>query len=163
MISLKVINVKSFMTNILVDSVFDNFCVSQVNIDTFSKFSIDGRLNMRWFSKEEQEDLQEEYSLWRDMKKYAYEIIKGNKVPSSFKIVLLLSKENTKNMLQKYSYQISEKDVEGFFINIMYENNEIHIVTGISYRSFILDKTLDNEWDNSIRLFMKKNNIDFEM
>ena len=54
MISLKVINVKSFMTNILVDSVFDNFWVSQVNIDTFLKFSMDGRLNIRWFSKEEQ-------------------------------------------------------------------------------------------------------------
>ena len=62
----------------------------------------------------------------------------------------------------KYSYQISEKDVDGFYINIMYENNEIHIVTGISYNTFVMDKTLDNEWDNSIKLFMKKNEIEFE-
>ncbi len=162
MISLKVVDVKKFMTNILVDNVFDNFCVSQVNIDTFAKFSIDGRLNRKWFSEEEKENILEDYSKWGEMKRYTYEIIKGNKVPTSFKIILLLSRENTKNMLMKYNYQISEKDVEGFFINIMFENNEIHIITGISYRTFIMDKSLDNEWDNNIKLFMKKNNIEIE-
>ena len=162
MISLKVVDVKKFMTNILVDNVFDNFCVSQVNIDTFAKFSIDGRLNLKWFSEEEKENIFEDYSKWSEMKRYAYEIIKGNKVPTSFKIVLLLSRENTKNMLMKYNYQISEKDVEGFFINIMFENNEIHIITGIAYRTVIMDKSLDHEWDNNIKLFMKKNNIEIE-
>ncbi len=162
MISLKVVDVKKFMTNILVDNVFDNFCVSQVNIDTFAKFSIDGRLNRKWFSEEEKENILEDYSKWSEMKRYTYEIIKGNKVPTSFKIILLLSRENTKNMLMKYNYQISEKDVEGFFINIMFENNEIHIITGISYRTFIMDKSLDHEWDNNIKLFMKKNNIEIE-
>ena len=89
MISLKVVDVKKFMTSILVDSVFDNFCVSQVNIDTFAKFSIDGRLNLKWFSGEEKENISEDYAKWIEMKRYAYEIIKGNKVPTSFKIVLL--------------------------------------------------------------------------
>ena len=106
MISLKVVDVKKFMTSILVDSVFDNFCVSQVNIDTFAKFSVDGRLNLKWFSGEEKENISEDYAKWSEMKRYAYEIIKGNKVPTSFKIVLLLSRENTRNMLMKYNYQI---------------------------------------------------------
>ena len=162
MISIKVCDVKKFTKNIFIDSVFDNFCVSKVNVDTFAKFSIDGRINTKWFDKEELEGMDDEYTKWSDMKKYVYDMIKGNKVPSSFKIVLLLSKENTRNMLMKYSYQISEKDVEGFYINIMYENNELHIVTGISYNTFIMDKSLDNEWDNSIRLFMKKNEIEVE-
>ena len=42
------------------------------------------------------------------------------------------------------------------------ENNEIHIITGISYRTFIMDKSLDHEWDNNIKLFMLKNNIEVE-
>lgn len=162
MISIKVDDVKQFTKKLFIDNVFDNFCTSKINVDTFAKFSIDGRLNTKWFDAEELEEVGEEYSKWLDMKKYVYDMIKGKKVPTSFKIVLLLNKENTKNMLVKYSYQISEKDVDGFYLNIMYENNEIHIVTGISYNTFVMDKTLDNEWDNSIKLFMKKHEIEFE-
>ena len=98
MISLKVVDVKKFTKAIFVDSVFDNFCVSQVNIDIFSKFSIDGRINKKWFDSSEEMELEDEYIKWKDMRKYAYDIIKGSKVPTSFKIVLLLSKENTINM-----------------------------------------------------------------
>ena len=42
------------------------------------------------------------------------------------------------NARTKEMKAVSEKDVEGFFINIMFENNEIHIITGISYKTFIL-------------------------
>lgn len=160
MISLKVDNIKDFMNKLLIEDTFDNFCVSQFNIHTFVKFSIDGKINTKWYDTEEIENLEDIYVKWSKMKKYAYEIVKGNKVPSSFKIVLLLSKENTRNMVEKYNYEISENDVEGFFINIMYNNNELNIVTGISYKTFILDKTLDREWDNSVQLFFKKNDIE---
>lgn len=161
MISLKVVDVKKFTKCIFIDSVFDNFCTWSVLIDTFNKFNIDGRINKEWYTSEERDTLVDDYSKWADIKKYAYEIIKGNRVPISFKVVLLLSKENTFNMLKKYSYQISMADVDGFFVNIIYENNEIHIITGISYKTFILDKTIDKEWDNSIKVFLNKNDIEY--
>ena len=162
MISLKIVDVKKFTKNLLIDSVFDNFCTSSVIIDTFNKFSIDGRINLEWYTKDEREEIAEDYTKWYDMKKYAYDIIKGNRVPISFKIVLLLSKENTANMLSKYSYQISDKDVDGFFLNILYDNNEVRIVTGMAYKTFIMDKTIEKEWDNSIKIFLNKNEIEYD-
>ena len=162
MVSLKVVDVKTFTKNIFIDNVFDNFVTSSVEINTFSKFSIDGHLNKKWFDTDEVENIKEDYVRWADLKKYAYDMIRGSKVPSSFKIVLLLSKENMSNTIKKYAFNISDSDVEGLFLNIVYENNELHIVTGISYKIFILDKTLDKEWDNSIRPFLNKHEIPFE-
>ncbi|MBE5934919.1 MAG: hypothetical protein E7262_03920 [Lachnospiraceae bacterium] len=161
MISLKVEDVKKFMNKILVDNVFDNFLTSNVEVATFSKFSIDGRINKKWYTSEELENIEDSYAKWLDIKRYVYDIIKGNKVPSSFKIVLLLSKENTSNTLKKFSYQLTENDVEGLFLNIMYENNEVNIVTGISYKTFVMDKSLDKEWDNSIKVFLNKNEVEY--
>ena len=162
MISLKVEDVKNFTKNIFVDEVFDNFVTSSVEIATFSKFSIDGRINSKWYTSEELEEISDEYIKWSKLKKYVYDIIKGNKVPSFFKIVLLLSKENTINTIQKYSYEITQNDVSGLFLNIVYENNKINIITGISYKSFVMDKTLDKEWDNSIKIFLNKHGIEYE-
>ena len=162
MISLKVVDIKNFTKNIFIDEVFDNFVTSSVEVVTFNKFNVDGRINMNWYSDEEKEDVKDEYSKWSVLKKYAYDMIKGNRVPQSFKIVLLLSKENMFNTLARYQYQISDKDVEGLFMNIVYQNNEIHIIPGISYRTFVMDKSLDKEWDNIVKLFLKKNEIEFE-
>ena len=163
MVSLKVLDVKTFTKNIFVDNVFDNFVASSVEVNTFSKFSIDGHINKKWFDTDELENIKDDYIKWADLKKYVYDMIKGSKVPSSFKIILLLSNENMQNTIRKYSYNISDSDVDGLFINIMYENGELHIITGISYKTFVLDKSLDKEWDNSIKLFLNKHEIPFDV
>ena len=162
MISLKVVDIKKFTKNIFVDSVFDNFVTSSVEVVSFNKFTIDGKINRKWYTKEENELIIDEYTKWEELKKYVYDIIKGNRVPISFKIVLLLSNESMQKTIAKYQYQLTEKDIEGLFINIIYQNNQINIVTGISYKSFIMDKTMDTEWDNVVKLFLKKNEIEFE-
>jgi hypothetical protein len=121
MISLKVVDIKKFTKSIFIDNVFDNFVTSSVEVNVFNKFTIDGRINTKWYTVEEKEHIIEEYSKWQELKKYVYEIIKGNKVPSSFKIVLLLSKENTAKTVQTYTNTLSQEDIEGLFLNIIYD------------------------------------------
>ena len=52
--------------------------------------------------------------------------------------------------------------VNGLYLNIRYEEGKLFCVTGTSVSIFTLDKTLDMEWDQAVRSFLKKNEIIFE-
>ena len=47
------------------------------------------------------------------------------------------------------------------YINIQYENHEMICVTGTSMKQFTLDRTLENEWDENVKKFLKKNGVVF--
>lgn len=156
MISLKVLDVKTFMSNLLIQQVFDNFLLSELNIMTYNYFSISGRLNQEWYQTEELEELNgREYSLWSEIRPIAYGLIKGNRTPQSFKIVLLLSKENTLKILERNGSKFRQEDVNGLFLNIRYEQNMLHLITGVSVKTFTMDKSLEHEWDADVKTFLK--------
>ena len=54
------------------------------------------------------------------------------------------------------------EQVGGLFLNIHYENQHLSCVTGLSLNQFTLDKTLEREWDESIRTFLRKEELPFE-
>src|SRR3546814_16634988 len=85
---------KNFMSNLLMHSIFDNFLLCELDITTFNHFHLSGKLNKEWYTNEELDEL-EEYSYWNEIKPFALQIMKGNKTPQSFKIVFILSPENT--------------------------------------------------------------------
>ncbi len=45
------------------------------------------------------------------------------------------------------------------YLNIRYENGELYCVTGTSVNFFTLDKSLDEEWDEAVKQFFRKNGI----
>ena len=51
--------------------------------------------------------------------------------------------------------------VGGLYINIQYENHEMICVTGTSMKQFTMDRTLENEWDENVKKFLKKNGVVF--
>lgn len=163
MVSLKIIDIKAFMSSLLIQNVFDNFLLSELQIKTYNYFHITGNLNEEYYSKDEIEMLDgRKYSLWSEIKPIAYSLIKGNKLPLSIKIVLLLSPGNTQKVLTKSGAPISESDINGLFLNIRFEKGELRLVTGISTRNFSLDKTLERAWDDDVKLFLKHYEIAVE-
>ena len=52
--------------------------------------------------------------------------------------------------------------VGGLYLNIQYENGEMYCITGTSLQVFTMDKSLEREWDESVRQFLKKHGIAFE-
>ena len=161
MISLKVLDVKTFMSNILIHSTFDQFLMWEMDITTFNYFHISGKNNTDWH-EEGEEALQEAYSYWKTIKPFACQVMKGQKTPQTFKIVLQLSREDTQKLIQdkKESYNID--DISGLFLNIKYDSNELHIITGTSLKTFTMDKSLDYEWDNYVKSFLKQYQIAIE-
>ena len=143
-----VTNTKKFMAMLLKENVFDLFELRNITITTFSTFEIDGRLNKDYF--ENKDDIKADFCKWKDVKPFAFEIIKGNRLPKFIKLVLSADNET----VSKISPQAS-----ALFINITFENNEITIITGSSTKTFTMDKRTDIMWDEYVEEFFTNNKI----
>ena len=163
MTSLKIVDVKAFMSSLLVHNVFDNFLLTEMEINTLVRFQVNGDLNQNFFSTDEKEAMGERsYATWNEIKPFAYQVMKGNKTPSSFKMVFLLSQSNLENIIQKNQINFRTEDIGGLFINIRYDSNGLYIVTGTSIKIFTLDKSMDHIWDRDVKKFLKFHEIAFE-
>ncbi|WP_167957369.1 DUF5721 family protein [Anaerosporobacter faecicola] len=163
MVSLHVVDVKTFMNQLLIQNVFDNFLLSEMEITTFNQFKINGNLNLGWFDEDEKEELQERrYSTWAQIKPIAFSLMKGKKVPSVFKIVLLLSPANTKKIIEKALPNFDVAQIGSLYLNIRYENGSLHMITGTSMKIFTMDKSVEQEWDSNMKRFLKHYEVVFE-
>lgn len=163
MISLKIIDVKAFMSKLLITNTFDHFLLYELDINTFNQFHIDGKLNKEFYSNDELEILDERsYSQWSEIKPYAFNIIKGNKLPILIKIVFSLSSENIEKVIRQSGISMKRDDINGLFMNVKYEKENLYIITGTSIKTFNLDKTLDQVWDGYVKSFFKHYEIAVE-
>lgn len=163
MLLLKITDVKSFMSKLLIKNVFDNFLMSELEIRTFSLFQIDGKLNQEWFDTDELEMLQDkDYVKWEKVRPLVYQMVKGSKVPGSMKIVLLLSTENKYRILNRMQQNQMAEEVSQFFLNMKFEKGEMFLTTGVSYKIFTMDKTMQQQWELDLKKFLKYYEIEFE-
>ena len=98
MIALRILDLKDFMSRLLIGSTFDNFWLCEADITTFVTFTIDGSLRTDFYDTQETETLlaqKQNYALWRDIKPFCFSMMKGKKTPLHFKIVFRLSEKNT--------------------------------------------------------------------
>ena len=158
--SLKICEIKNFMSELLVKNTFDDFLLVDLEINTANKYNISGRINKKWYTDEELEQLTDkEYIKWNNTKEMAYSIIKGNKTPLSMKIVMGISTTSIEQFITNNGLTYRTEEIGGMYLNIKYENNELYMVTGVSFKNFNLDKTLENTWDEYIIKFLKEHAI----
>ena len=89
-------------------------------------------------------------------------MIKGNKTPLHLKIVFQLPKEYTEQVAERLAGRIRPEEIGGLYMNVRFDKGELHIITGTAIKTFTLDKTLEQEWDNEVKNFLRKQGIDFE-
>ncbi len=160
MIALEVADVGDFMQKFLKGSVFDRFYLVEGEVATGATFHIDGKLNSAYFGSDEAEIMEgRTLSLWSEIKPIVYDLMKGKKLPVAFHFVLQLSCENCRWLLEKYHRQDLENQLAGLYLNIRYQEHQLTCVTGLSYKTFVMDKTMEHVWDDTARQFMKQNNI----
>lgn len=148
-------DVKSFTSALFIGDTFDNFLVSEVNITTYNTFSIDGHIKKGFYTSEEYEELgSPALSKWSSLKPLCFDIIKGKKLPLSFKIVFSLSAEAISSFLKENELAYTLDNINGLFLNIRFENNELSYVTGTSLNVFTLDKSLEQAFDSYISKFI---------
>ena len=88
MVALKIEEQKAFTAGLFIGEIFDKFLVREAEIVTYNQFTIDGKVRQGYFSEEELEENRiEEYSSWKTLKPVCYSLIKGKRLPESFRIV----------------------------------------------------------------------------
>ena len=159
MIAINIKNVKSFMSALLLSDMFDNFYFIEGEITTFNTFRIDGFIKKDFFEKDE--DLTE-YSKWSSVREFCYSIIKGKRTPLDFKIIFGLSPKNIEKLITKNELPIDPLSVQGLYMNIKYDGTTLNIITGTSFKSFTMDKSLEAAFDKMVLKFFTLKEIDFE-
>lgn len=165
MIALQLTDIKAFMNTLLTSNTFDNFLLQEAVIVGNASFVIDGHVQKDYYTQEELEELK----LTKDtilpfgmLRSNCYDLIKGKKAPSSFKFVFLLSHDNLEKTLRSVGSSYTPNDISGAYINIRYQNQLLTLTTGISYRIFSTDKSLEKDWDTLVQKFLNQHEIGFE-
>ncbi|MDD3794512.1 MAG: DUF5721 family protein [Lachnospiraceae bacterium] len=175
--SLQISDVKDFMNKLLVSDAFDAFLLSEASLTTFTTFHIDGSFHRDYFSFSDEfhtdgsdtADRSEttvaasaqapQNPSWKMVKPLLFGLIRGKNTPLHFKIVFRLADYNVEKLLVQSGVSLQAADVNGLFLNIVYNGKEVSCITGTSLRLFTLDKTLEHSWDEMVHRFLRQKGI----
>ncbi len=165
MIALKITNVKHFMGRLLGSGDFDSFLLEEASVSTYNTFYIDGHQNRDFYTTEEWEDSAirpYDFSTWKTIRPICFDLIKGTHTPSAFRFVLHLIPSYVASILGKSDCAVTPEQVKAFVLNIKYDGTGLTLVTGTAFHTFLMDKTPDSLWDQSVRQFLSKKEIMYE-
>lgn len=154
MVGLKIEDVKEFTSKLFVKESFDSFLVKEIQIITYNSFSIDGHIRKGYFTDEELEEFGKEgFTAWKLLRPVCFGLIKGRRLPESFRIVLQLSRSQVERFAAGQG--VDSEQIQGMYLNIRYEDGALYCITGLSLGFFTLDKSLENLWDSTAQDFLR--------
>ena len=163
--ALKITNVKQFMSKLLSSEAFDVFMLEEASISTYNTFIIDGHQNKDFYSTEEWEDKEirpYDFSAWKQVRPICYSLIKGSRTPSAFKFILHLIPEHVQAVLEKSDTNVMSDQLKALVITIKYDGTTLTLITGTSFHTFVMDKSVESLWDSAIKQFLNKREIEYE-
>ena len=165
MIALQIQDIKNFMSKLLLSPTFDNFLLVEGRITTFNSFRIDGRLHKDFFTADEAEEKTldtREFSLWKEVKPFCLELIKGKKTPLFFKLVLHLNPANVGKLLAAGGCSIPTEQIKALVLTIKYDGTHAVLTTGTAFHTFVMSKEPDEIWDKAMLQFLLRKEIPYE-
>ena len=63
----------------------------------------------------------------------------------------MLKPDLSPEFLAKYNLAVREDEIAGLFINILYDRQGLKCTSGVSRKTFVLDKTLEEAWDQEVK------------
>jgi hypothetical protein len=154
-------SIKEFMNQLLRLDYFDDFLCVTGEITTFNVFSIDGFIHKDYY-QDDSNLTHLEYSTWADLKEYCHTIIKGKQAPLSLKFVFKLPDTAIDSFIEKYNLDWDKEDIQGLYLNIRFEKQQLFITTGTTLKTFSLSKDIENAWDKELMAIMEDLNMDYE-
>lgn len=161
----RISDLKNFMNQLLLTDSFDYFLLEEGTIVTANIFQIDGHIQKDFYTKEEQEDTAlcpYEFSLWKDIRPFCFQLIKGKRTPLSFKFVLLLIPEHMERILSGGDFSDHGNLVKSFTLTVKYDGSHATLITGLSTTTFLMDKTPEQLWDHAFLKFLNNRQIAWE-
>lgn len=152
------LDTKKCMSSLLLKDSFHHFFFIKGEITTFGTFTMDGYLHQEFF----EESPARKYALWQDCQGYCLSLIKGRRTPLHFRFILSLSDSGTARLLSRQQLDFRPEQVQGLFLNFLFDGTRLTCTTGVSVSVFTLDKALDHAWDSWVRSFFAGLEIPFE-
>lgn len=143
--------VKELMSNLLKGTTFDLFETRNIEVLTFTKFTISGKIETSYI---EEHNLERIFCTWEELRPYIFNLIKGSKRPKYIKIVFSLPI----NLVQKV-----HTNANAMFLNFSFQNNEITFTTATTEKTFTMDKSIDASFNDFILNFFKINNFNIKI
>lgn len=165
MIALKITSIKQFMGKLLTSEEFDSFMLEEAVISTYNTFMIDGHQNRDFYTTEEWEDSNMrpyDFTAWKQIRPICFSLIKGTHTPTAFKFILHLIPDYVASILNKGDTDVTPQQIKALVLNIKYDGTVLTLITGMSFHTFIMDKSVDTLWDNAIKQFLSKRDINYE-
>ncbi|MBP5224396.1 MAG: hypothetical protein J6Z38_02285 [Lachnospiraceae bacterium] len=159
MLSVTISDLKAFTRLLFSDDAFDQFLLHDANFTTAYTVNVSGILNPEFFEEDENKP-EENCVSWGRFRPVATDLIRGKKLPVSFRIVLVTSKKSTEALVKRTGF--SGCEVSSLSVNVSYRGKVLTLTTGIAYGGFTLDKSLDRYWDDSVRKFLDSKGIAYE-
>lgn len=160
MTAFKIEDLKGFTSSLFVGEGLDSWLLREASIVTFNTFSIDGRIRHGYFTEQETErDHIRELSPWKLVRPFCYSLIRGKRLPESFRITLQLPAGGVERFLKSVQPEFGAEQVGGLYLNIRYEEQILRCVTGISLKVFTMDKRIEQGWDAWMGQFLKEKGI----
>jgi hypothetical protein len=100
---------------------------------------------------------------WARIRPIVRAIVSGKHSPLSFRIILKMPDKGIQSILTSGGLSVRVEDVNGLFLNITYQNEEILCTSGVSLKTFTLDKSLDKIWDDMMLRFFAARSIAVEL
>ena len=163
MVAYKVRDVRSCMNELLCKETFDFFLLQEAVINTFSTFSIDGHRNDGYFTTAETAELESDDSLmpYEYFRNFCFDIIKGKKTPLSFQVILSLPTRIIEQIIESAELNFQAEDVNLVAI-FRFNDNGLTITTGTSFNEFVMDKSLERQFDEWFYKFLNAAGIDVD-
>lgn len=165
MIALQITNTKQIMNALLVTESFDSFQMEEVTITTYNTFHMDGHMVKDFYSDEELDTCAEpfpEFSSWKDIRPICFQLIKGKRTPVSFRFVLHAASDIISQIAKEEACEVAENLIRSLILNIRYENGRVTCITGTSFTTFLMDKSVEQLWDKYVRALFSQLGLAFE-
>ncbi len=163
MVAFQIKEVKKFMAKLLGQNDFDEFQLSEAEVQVAAGYKINGHRNRNFYSDEEWEVFEEpELLRWEEVRPMVFQMIRGSKTPTALSVVLRQTRARTAHLLQESGAALRMEDVTGLYLNLKFAEGSLMIVTGTGLATFLPDKQLEHAWDAWVKEFLKKQEIEFD-
>jgi len=167
MVAIEIKNIKEFMNHFLGKESFDSFFLEEASITTFNTFHIDGHRVKEYYDGTDangnEMEMPEDFSTWKEMRPICYSLIKGRRTPVSMKFTLLAGTHYMESLKNRAETSANADKIKALAVNVRFENGMLRLITGSSYHTFVMDKTIDNVWDGDFVSSLTAMGIAFEL
>ena len=132
--------VRGFMNRLLREELFDLFEVRSVEINALTRVDISGEL-----AGEERS-----YATWARLRPLVMSVIKLHQMPRHMKIIFSCDGETAAAI---------HSNASALFLNMVYENGSLTFTAATAQKQFMMDKTLDEKWEEYVNFFFSGNGI----